>query len=64
MSPQNINPCVRDFFAEEDGTTAVEYAVMISLILATLIGSYYLLAVATKDSFDASSEAITGAFGN
>ena len=52
------------FLIEEDGTTAVEYAVMIGLILGVLIGSALLLGPAVDDSFDDSATLISGAFGS
>lgn len=55
---------VLDFFHEEGGTTAVEYAVMLALIIAVCIGSVTVLAGATADSFNTSANAIVGAFAN
>lgn len=55
---------VGSFVDEEDGTTAVEYAVMLALILAVCIGSVTVLASRVADSFDTSSNAIAGAFAN
>ena len=49
---------------DEDGTTAVEYAVMIALIIAVCIGSVGTLTDETNKSFQASGEAIAGAMGN
>jgi pilus assembly protein Flp/PilA len=46
------------FIAAEDGPTAVEYAVMIALIVVACIGSVQALATATRGSLDASSSAI------
>lgn len=55
---------VTDFFWEDDGTTAVEYAVMLALIIAVCIISVTFLASQTADSFNTSADAIAGAFGN
>jgi pilus assembly protein Flp/PilA len=52
------------FLNEEDGPTAVEYAVLIALILGVLIGSALLLGPAVDQSFEESSDAISGAFGS
>lgn len=52
------------FLTEEEGTTTVEYAVMIALILGALIGSALLLGPAVDSSFQDSSTAISGAFGS
>ncbi len=49
---------------EEDGPTAVEYAVMLALIVAVVVGSVSLLADQTAASFDDSATAINSAFGS
>lgn len=49
------------FLIEDEGPTAVEYAVMIALIVGTLLASVGQLATATKDNFNASGDAISGA---
>ncbi len=49
---------------DEDGTTAVEYAVMLGLIVAVCIGAVGTMATETKKSFDNSGNAIAGAIGN
>lgn len=49
---------------DEEGTTAVEYAVMLALIIAVCIGSVATLTEETKKSFEQSGEAIAGAVGN
>ncbi len=49
---------------DEDGTTAVEYAVMLALIIAVCLGSVATLTDETKDSFDRSGKAIADAFAN
>ena len=59
-----ITRAVLGFLQDEDGTTAVEYAVMLALIIAVCIGTVAALATATADSFDTSANAIDGAFGN
>ncbi|MDX1928449.1 MAG: Flp family type IVb pilin [Pirellulaceae bacterium] len=43
---------------DESGPTAVEYAVIIALIVVVCIGAVQSLATATKGSLDASSDAI------
>ncbi|KAA1260586.1 Flp/Fap pilin component [Rubripirellula obstinata] len=60
---KRTQPIIR-FLVEEDGATAVEYAVLIALILGTLIGSALLLGPAVDGSFKESSDAISGAFGS
>jgi len=56
--PQRIARSVQQFFMEEDGPTAVEYAVMLALILIACLGSIGALADATGSSFGNSSRAI------
>ncbi len=48
---------------EEDGPTAVEYAVMLGLIVGTIIGSVNLLANKTAASFNDSGTALNSVFG-
>ena len=64
MSYKQLRNSVIEFLLEEDGPTAVEYAVLIAMIVAVCIGSVNFLAQQTKESFDASGNAIAGAFGN
>lgn len=52
------------FIADEDGTTAVEYAVILMLILLAVIGSVQFFGGATRDSFENTAAAMSGAFGN
>ena len=63
-----LNPLTRNavatFLRDEDGTTAVEYAVMLALIILVAAGSVTFLADKTKESFDTSGAAISGAWGN
>ncbi len=56
--------CVGRFATDEEATTAVEYAVMLALIIAVCIASVSFLTIQTKESFDNSGEAIVGALGN
>lgn len=46
------------FHEDESGPTAVEYAVMIALIVVVCVGAVKSLSTATKGSLDASSNAI------
>lgn len=48
---------------EEDGPTAVEYAVMLALIVAACIGAVQSMAHATADSFDTSAKNLQGVLG-
>ncbi|MEL7265918.1 MAG: Flp family type IVb pilin [Planctomycetota bacterium] len=51
-----------EFLAEEDGPTAVEYAVMLALIVVACLSSISALAFATQQNFNDSASAIDGAF--
>jgi pilus assembly protein Flp/PilA len=51
------------FLRDETGATAVEYAVMLALIVVVCIGAVNAMAEATADSFDTSAAAIVEAFG-
>ncbi len=66
MTPQPDTPPPdrESFWQDEEGTTAVEYAVMLALIIAVCIGSVATLANGTAKCFNDSSAAIAGAFGN
>jgi pilus assembly protein Flp/PilA len=46
------------FHEDESGPTAVEYAVMIALIIVVCISAVQSLSTATRSSLDASSNAI------
>jgi len=48
---------------EEDGPTAVEYAVMLALIVAACIGAVNTMSHKTADSFDASAKELQGVLG-
>jgi pilus assembly protein Flp/PilA len=48
---------------EEDGPTAVEYAVMLALIVAACLGAVHSMALATADSFDQSANELGGVLG-
>ncbi len=52
---------LKRFLIEEDGPTAVEYAVMVSLIAGVCIAAVGQVATATKDSFNTSGSAINSA---
>ena len=49
---------------EEDGPTAVEYAVMLALIIAVCLVSIHSMANATADSFDTSAANLAGVLGS
>ncbi|XZE34456.1 Flp family type IVb pilin [Pirellulaceae bacterium SH501] len=53
----------RRFFRDEAGATAIEYAVMLSLIAVAVIASVGQVATATKNSFNSSGDAVNAALG-
>jgi pilus assembly protein Flp/PilA len=55
---------LRRLCADESGPTAVEYAVMLALIVAVCLVSIQAMARATAESFDASSNEIAEVFGS
>ena len=55
---------LKRFLRDESGPTAVEYAVMLALIVAACLGSINAISHATADSFDSSANAIASAFGS
>jgi pilus assembly protein Flp/PilA len=48
---------------EEDGPTAVEYAVMLAMIVVACLASVQSMATATADSFDTSANELEGVLG-
>ncbi len=55
---------VKRFLRDDSGPTAVEYAVVLALIVGVVIGSVTLMANATATSFDNSANSISSAFGS
>ena len=55
---------IRRFLVREDGPTAVEYAVMLALIVGACIASVNVLAQAAGDSFNDSGSQLSGVFGS
>lgn len=58
---KSLQKSIINFLAEEDGATAVEYAIVLGLIGAACIASVNFLAARTNDSFDTSRLAIEAA---
>jgi pilus assembly protein Flp/PilA len=54
---------IKKLLREEDGPTAVEYAVMLSLIVAVCIGAVLAMSHKTADSFDTSAQQLQGVLG-
>jgi pilus assembly protein Flp/PilA len=55
---------IRQFLVREDGPTAVEYAVMLALIVGACIASVNVLAQAAGDSFNESGSQLSGVLGS
>jgi len=55
---------IRRLLVREDGPTAVEYAVMLALIVGACIASVNVLAHAAGDSFNESSAQLSGVLGS
>ncbi|TWT96030.1 Flp/Fap pilin component [Botrimarina colliarenosi] len=55
---------IRHLLRSEDGATAVEYAVMLSLIAGVCIGSVLVMSNAAGQSFDDSASQLTSALGS
>ena len=54
---------IRRILTEEDGPTAVEYAVMLALIVAVCITSVNALAQRTGESFETSANELSSVLG-
>jgi pilus assembly protein Flp/PilA len=52
---------VRRFLVSEDGPTAVEYAVMLALIVIVCLAAISSLGTATRDTFQSVTDAISSA---
>lgn len=55
---------LRKILREEDGPTAVEYAVMLALIVVVCLVSINSMATETADSFDASAAELSSVLGS
>lgn len=53
-----------DFLRRDDGPTAVEYAVMLALIVITCLGSIGLLSTNTGNSFNNSAMQLNSVLGS
>jgi pilus assembly protein Flp/PilA len=54
---------LKNLLFEEDGPTAVEYAVMLAMIVVACISAVNSMAHATADSFDHSAAELDGVLG-
>jgi pilus assembly protein Flp/PilA len=55
---------LRRLWADDSGPTAVEYAVLLALIVGVCITSVQVLARSTGDSFNTSSAQLAGVLGS
>jgi pilus assembly protein Flp/PilA len=55
---------IKKFLVSEDGPTAVEYAVMLMLIILACITAIQFFGVTTANSFQNSSDQLSDAFGS
>ena len=58
---KSLRQSIARFLAEEDGPTAVEYAIVLSMIAGVCIASVNFMAARTIESFDSSRTAIEAA---
>lgn len=58
---KNLRRRVMRLVTEDDGPTAVEYAVMLALILGVCAATVQVMADATRDNFSRSADAIVSA---
>ena len=54
---------IKKFLKNDDGPTAVEYAVMLALIIGALLGALHLVGDKAALSFTKSATELTSAFG-
>ena len=54
---------LKNLVREEDGPTAVEYAVMLAMIVVACMGAVHSMADATAESFDHSAAELDGVLG-
>ena len=54
---------LKKLLRDEEGPTAVEYAVLLAMIVAACIGGVNSMAGATADSFDTSAAELDGVLG-
>jgi len=59
MPFKSLKPALVRFLAEEDGPTAVEYAIMLAMIMIACLSALNLLSEATSTSLDDSATKIS-----
>jgi pilus assembly protein Flp/PilA len=55
---KNYIECIKNFMKEEDGPTAVEYAVMLALIVVVCLGAVGTIGTNANDKFTTVATAI------
>ena len=55
---------IKKLLREEDGPTAVEYGVLMALIVVACIGAVNQMSQATADSFDHSADELSSVLGS
>lgn len=64
MVLNQLTKAFKRFLESEEGPTAVEYAVILALIIGGLISAAQIMAESTRESFDTSANAIDDAIGS
>ncbi|PLX77413.1 MAG: Flp family type IVb pilin [Desulfuromonas sp.] len=57
----NITKWVKGFFRDEEGATAVEYGVMVALIIAAVVAIVAILGTQIQEGFQDVSDELTAA---
>jgi pilus assembly protein Flp/PilA len=57
---KNYVDCIKSFMKEEDGPTAVEYAVMLALIVVVCLTAVTSIGTSASAKFQETSDAIAG----
>lgn len=63
MRASRVISSILRFLRSDDGPTAVEYAVMLALILLACFGAVILVGQATSNSYSSSAQSLSNAFG-
>lgn len=63
ISVHEFRQSIGRFLAEEDGPTAVEYAVMLAMIVIACLGAVLLVGQSTSESYTKSANSIDKAMG-
>ena len=58
---RNMTAWVKGFFRDEEGATAVEYGVMVALIIAAVVAIVAILGTQIQEGFQSVSDELTDA---